>query len=156
MNEVKLIILQTASEAIKRDFGKRGTPGSAGIDVMANIKEPITLIPGGAAVMIPTGIKMWIDDPNKMAIIAPRSGQGHKRGLIMGNTVAIIDSDYQGEWMVSAWSRPNGNDEPIVIQPDERIAQLIFVPIDHPVITIVDSFGEETKRGAGGFGSTGV
>ncbi len=128
------------------------TDGSAGIDLRAMISETATLWPGGAALLIPTGIAINIKDPGYAGILLPRSGLGHKNGVILGNSVGLIDSDYQGQIMVSLWNR---SDDIYRIRPGERIAQLVIVPVARPVFTIVDEF-YETKRGASGFGSTGV
>lgn len=150
---------------------EHATDGSAGFDVRAAISEPIRLHRGGRSQLIGTGFKIHINDPSLMAIIVPRSGNGHKRGLVLGNSVAIIDSDYQGEWFVSAWARPNRtqwtsttendfveNDTPeyVQINPGDRIAQIIFVPVIHPTFKIVDSLSASTSRGNGGFSSTGT
>lgn len=150
---------------------EHATDGSSGFDVRACIDEPIKLVRGGRSVLIPTGFKMHIGDPNITALIVPRSGNGHKRGLVMGNTVAVIDSDYQGEWFISAWARPNrATHEPtipkdfenddgahfITINPGDRIAQILFVPVIHPVFSVVDKLSTETDRGSGGFSSTGI
>ncbi len=159
-------------EMLRGDFYlEHATDGSAGFDVRAAIDEPIKLIRGGRSQLIPTGFKMHISDPNYMAIIVPRSGNGHKRGLVLGNSVAIIDSDYQGEWFVSAWARPNRtqwtstekNDfidgdtpEYVLVNPGDRIAQIIFVPIAHPTFVQVDKLTSSTERGEGGFSSTGT
>lgn len=159
-------------EMLRGDFYlEHATDGSAGFDVRAAIYEPIKLIRGGRSQLIPTGFKMHISDPNYMAIIVPRSGNGHKRGLVLGNSVAIIDSDYQGEWFVSAWARPNrtqwtstekndfiDNDTPeyVLVNPGDRIAQIIFVPIAHPKFVQVDKLSASTVRGEGGFSSTGT
>lgn len=140
------------------------TPGSAGIDLRAMVDEPVTIQPG-ACELIPTGIAIHIDDPAMAAMILPRSGLGHKHGLVLGNLVGLIDSDYQGELMVSAWNRQpvairgdierfadSGRD--YTIHPGDRIAQLVFVPVVRPAFEVVESF-EASERGAGGFGSTG-
>lgn len=128
------------------------TDGSAGVDLQANITESLHLKAGYSSVLIPTGISIYIKDPNYAAMILPRSGMGHKHGLVLGNLVGLIDSDYQGELMISAWNRNKSND--IIIQPGARIAQLIIVPVMRPEWQVVDSF-EETERADGGFGSTG-
>lgn len=143
------------------------TGGSAGIDLRANIDAPVAISPQAPAVLIPTGIRLDMSDhPEMCAVILPRSGLGHERGLVLGNGTGLIDSDYQGEVFVSAWNRnppsfkigmgayTNG---PIVIEPGERIAQLVFLPVLTPdvVFHTVESF-DATERGAGGFGSTGV
>jgi dUTP pyrophosphatase len=150
---------------------EHATDGSSGFDVRACIDEPIKLVRGGRSVLIPTGFKMHIGNPNITALIVPRSGNGHKRGLVMGNTIAVIDSDYQGEWFISAWARPNrATHEPtnpkdfenedgahfITINPGDRIAQILFVPVIHPVFSVVDKLSTETERGSGGFSSTGI
>lgn len=133
-----------------------GTPGSAGIDLRACIDAPIILERGGESVLIPTGIAVHIKDPNYAAFILPRSGLGNKEGLVLGNLVGLIDSDYQGELFVSAWARPHGSKPAPIIKHGDRIAQLIFQPIVHANFRWVSKFEEETQRGEGGFGSTGV
>lgn len=126
------------------------TSGSAGVDLYACIEEPITLEPNKCT-LIPSGISVFIENPRFCGIIAPRSGLGHKKGLVLGNLVGIIDSDYQGEIKVSLWNR---SESPQTIKPLERIAQLLFIPVATPSFQIVESM-EETERGCGGFGSTG-
>lgn len=128
-----------------------GTPGSAGLDLRACIDTPLTLEPGQAQ-LVPTGLAMYLRDPNYCATILPRSGLGHKKGLVLGNLVGLIDSDYQGPLMVSAWNR---SQTPVVIEPMERIAQLVILPIAHAEFTVVDEFAP-SDRGTGGFGSTGT
>ena len=126
------------------------TPGSAGLDLRACIEAPVTLEPGGAA-LIPTGIAIHIGDPGLAAMLLPRSGLGHKHGIVLGNLVGLIDSDYQGPLMVSCWNRGR---ERFVVQPLERIAQMVIVPVVQAHFRRVDAF-ETSARGAGGFGSTG-
>lgn len=126
------------------------TSGSAGIDLRACLDESLTLAPGGAE-LLPTGMAIHIGDPGLAAMILPRSGLGHKHGIVLGNLVGLIDSDYQGQVMVSCWNR--GND-PFTVEPGERIAQMILVPVVQAHMEIVDEF-EESERGMGGFGSTG-
>ena len=126
------------------------TPGSAGLDLRACLDAAITLAPGQTT-LIPTGLAIHIADPGLAAIILPRSGLGHKHGIVLGNLVGLIDSDYQGQLMVSCWNR--GQTE-FTIQPFERIAQLVIVPVVQATFRRVDSFDAST-RGAGGFGSTG-
>lgn len=126
------------------------TPGSAGMDLRACIEAPITLQPGDAA-LITTGIAIYIRDPGLAAMILPRSGLGHKHGLVLGNLVGLIDSDYQGELMISCWNR--GNSE-FTINNGDRIAQLIVVPVVQASFNIVEEF-DSTERGTGGFGSSG-
>jgi len=126
------------------------TDGAAGLDLRAMLDAPLTLTPG-ATHLIKTGLAMHIADPGLAAVILPRSGLGHKHGIVLGNLVGLIDSDYQGELMVSCWNR--GQDA-FTIQPGERLAQLVLVPVVRATFDIVDSF-DASERGAGGFGHTG-
>ncbi len=126
------------------------TPGSAGLDLRACLDEPLVLQPGQTA-LIPTGLAMHIADPGLAALILPRSGLGHKHGIVLGNLVGLIDSDYQGQLMVSCWNRGH---EPFTVQPFERIAQMVIVPVVQARFRRVEEFGTST-RGEGGFGSTG-
>lgn len=126
------------------------TPGSAGMDLRACIDGPLQLAPGQTS-LLPTGIAIHIADAGLAAVILPRSGLGHKHGIVLGNLVGLIDSDYQGQLMVSCWNR---GQEPFTIQPGDRIAQLVLVPVVQAEFAIVDSF-DESERGAGGFGSSG-
>lgn len=126
------------------------TEGSAGLDLRAMLPQPLQLNPGETQ-LIPIGMAIHIGDPELAAMILPRSGLGHKHGIVLGNLVGLIDSDYQGELMVSCWNR--GNDH-FTIQPGERIAQLILVPVVHADFEIVNDF-IATKRGEGGFGHSG-
>ncbi|HEX5311639.1 dUTP diphosphatase [Aquabacterium sp.] len=126
------------------------TPGSAGLDLRACLDEPLVLEPGQAQ-LIPTGLSMHLGDPGLAAMILPRSGLGHKHGIVLGNLVGLIDSDYQGPLMVSCWNRGNAA---FTVQPMERIAQLVIVPVVQATFRQVDSF-EASERGEGGFGSTG-
>ncbi len=126
------------------------TPGSAGLDLRACLDADIQLAPG-ETVLIPTGLAIFIGDANLCATILPRSGLGHKHGIVLGNLVGLIDSDYQGPLMVSMWNR--GNDS-FTIQPGDRIAQLVFMPVVQAEFNLVDSF-EQTARGEGGFGHSG-
>ncbi|MBI2732847.1 MAG: dUTP diphosphatase [Aquabacterium sp.] len=126
------------------------TPGSAGLDLRACLDAPLVLEPGQAQ-FIPTGLAMHLGDPGLAAMILPRSGLGHKHGIVLGNLVGLIDSDYQGPLMVSCWNR---SDTVFTIQPMERIAQLVIVPVVQAQFRQVDSF-ETSHRGEGGFGSTG-
>jgi dUTP pyrophosphatase len=127
------------------------TPGSAGLDLRACLDEPLTLQPGQTE-LIPTGIAIHIADPGLAAMILPRSGLGHKHGIVLGNLVGLIDSDYQGPLMVSCWNRGQAA---YTVQPLERIAQLVIVPVVQAQFRVVESF-EASQRGAGGFGSTGA
>ena len=126
------------------------TPGSAGLDLRACLDAPITLEPGQTT-LIPTGLAIHIADAGLAALILPRSGLGHKHGIVLGNLVGLIDSDYQGQLMVSCWNRGQTT---FVINPMERIAQLVLVPVVQAAFRRVDEFGE-SERGEGGFGSTG-
>ncbi len=127
------------------------TPGSAGLDLRACLNEPLTLAPN-AWQLVPTGMAIHLADPGYAALILPRSGLGHKHGIVLGNLVGLIDSDYQGQLMVSAWNR---SDLAFTIEPMERIAQLVIVPVVQAQFNRVDEFDAVTARGAGGYGSTG-
>ncbi len=126
------------------------TPGSAGLDLRACLDAPLLLAPGQAQ-LIPTGLSIHIGDPGLAAMLLPRSGLGHKRGIVLGNLVGLIDSDYQGPLMVSCWNRGS---VPFTIEPMERIAQMVIVPVVQAAFRRVDAF-ESSARGEGGFGSTG-
>lgn len=132
------------------------TDQSAGIDLHACIDAPLTLEPQAPAVLIPSGIAVLMNDPNMVAFLLARSGLGHKKGLVLGQAVGTIDADYANQIFISAWLRTPPGSEPLTIQPGDRIAQLVFLPILRPEFTLVDSFSAETARGLGGFGSTGV
>ena len=126
------------------------TPGSAGLDLRACVPQALVLQPGQCE-LIPTGIAIHIGDPNLAAVILPRSGLGHKHGVVLGNLVGLIDSDYQGPLMVSCWNRGT---QPFTLEPLERLAQLVIVPVMQARFDLVESF-EASNRGSGGFGSTG-
>ena len=126
------------------------TAGSAGLDLRACLDKPVTLEPGRAE-LLPTGLAIYVEDPGLAAVILPRSGLGHKHGIVLGNLVGLIDSDYQGQLMVSCWNRGR---EPYTVQPGERIAQLVIVPVVQVDLEVVEDFAA-TSRGAGGFGSSG-
>lgn len=131
------------------------SPMAAAVDLHACIDAPLDIAPGTPAQLVPAGFAMHIADPALMAVIAPRSGLGHKRGLVLGNAIGVIDADYTGQVMVSVWNR-NGPGTPAVrIEPGERIAQMMFVPIVRAEFRVVPQFSASTQRGAGGFGSTG-
>ena len=127
------------------------TPGSAGLDLRACLAEPLTLAPG-ACELVGTGLAIHLADPGFAALILPRSGLGHKHGIVLGNLVGLIDSDYQGELKISAWNR---SQSAFVIQPMERLAQLVVVPVVQAQFNLVDAFAP-TERGEGGYGSTGT
>ncbi|MBR9812275.1 dUTP diphosphatase [bacterium] len=126
------------------------TPGSAGMDLRACLDTPLALAPGDTQ-LIPTGIAIHMGDTGMAAVILPRSGLGHKHGIVLGNLVGLIDSDYQGQLMVSCWNRGQSS---FTIEPGERIAQLVFVPVLQPALVQVESF-DASERGEGGFGSSG-
>ena len=126
------------------------TDGAAGVDLRACL-DADTLLEPGQTLLIPTGLAIHMGDPGMAATILPRSGLGHKHGIVLGNLVGLIDSDYQGQVFVSCWNR---SDSAYTIQPGERIAQLVFVPVVRPTLRVVDSF-EQSRRGEGGFGHSG-
>ena len=126
------------------------TTGSAGLDLRACLDEPLTLQPGETA-LVPTGLAIHVGDPGYAALILPRSGLGHKHGIVLGNLVGLIDSDYQGQLMISTWNRGQTT---FTLHPMERLAQLVIVPVVQAEFNIVEDF-EQSERGAGGFGSTG-
>ena len=130
---------------------KYATEGSAGLDLLAFIDSPLSIRPGETH-LIPTGISIYLNDPRYAAMILPRSGLGHKQGIVLGNLVGLIDSDYQGELMISCWNRGQFS---FILKPYNKLAQLVIVPVVQAQFEIVDSF-EESVRGAGGFGSTGM
>ncbi|WP_186041295.1 dUTP diphosphatase [Burkholderia gladioli] len=138
-------------DARMRDYlPNYATPGSAGLDLRACLDAPITLKPGDTA-LVPTGLAIHMADPGYAALILPRSGLGHKHGIVLGNLVGLIDSDYQGQLMVSTWNRGQGE---FVLNPFERLAQLVIVPVVQASFNIVEDFAQ-SERGEGGFGSTG-
>jgi len=143
--QVKII-----DERMRTQLPQYATHGSAGLDLRACLNEPIDIAPG-QTVLVPTGIAIFISDPNYCAMILPRSGLGHKHGIVLGNLVGLIDSDYQGQLMVSTWNRGSNN---FRLEPMERLAQLVIVPVLQIEWAIVDEF-ESSARGDGGFGSTG-
>jgi len=128
---------------------------AAGIDLHACIDAPLSLAAQSPAQLISAGIALHIGDASVTALIVPRSGLGHRHGLVVGNLVGVIDADYTGPIMVSAWNRSAAGSAPVVINPGDRIAQMLFVPVLRPVFEVVDAFATVTARGAGGFGSTG-
>ena len=137
-------------ERMRDQMPSYGTPGSAGLDLRACIDAAIEIAPG-QTVLVPTGLSIYVEDPRYAALILPRSGLGHKHGIVLGNLVGLIDSDYQGQLMVSTWNRSS---LPFILEPMERLAQLVIVPIQQVELKIVDEFAE-SSRGTGGFGSTG-
>ena len=145
------IDLKILDPRVSGNLPKIATPGSAGADLRALLDEPLVLAPGEAK-LVHTGIAIHVADPHYAAVILPRSGLGHKKGIVLGNLVGLIDSDYQGELMVSLWNRSG---EPCTIEPMERVAQLVIIPVVQPEFNVVESF-EDSERGAGGFGSSGT
>ena len=131
------------------------TEMAAGIDLHACIDTPLTLQPQAPAVLIPSGIALLMNDPYMAAVLLARSGLGHKKGLILGQSVGLIDADYADQIYISAWLRTPPGSAPLVIEPGDRVAQLVFVPILRPALRVVEAFSSETGRGLGGFGSTG-
>ena len=149
MADIQLKILNSmVGDSI--ELPKYATDGSAGLDLRACLKEPLTVEPGQTH-LIPTGLAIYIGDPGLAATILPRSGLGHKHGIVLGNLVGLIDSDYQGELMVSCWNRGHST---YTVQPGERIAQLVILPVVQAQFTVVQEF-ESSARGAGGFGHSG-
>ena len=144
------IALKILDERIRPHLPKYATPGSAGLDLRACIDSALTLVPGQVE-LVPTGLAVHLDDPGLAAMILPRSGLGHKHGIVLGNLVGLIDSDYQGQLMVSCWNR---GAVAYALQPLERLAQLVIVPVVQAVFDVVAEF-ETSERAHGGFGSTG-
>jgi dUTP pyrophosphatase len=144
------IDLRVLDERIRAHLPAYATPGSAGMDLRACIGAPLTIAPG-CTELVPTGIAIHIDDPGLAAVILPRSGLGHKHGIVLGNLVGLIDSDYQGPLMVSCWNRGR---EPFTLHPLDRLAQLVIVPVAQVAFRVVDDF-TTSHRAEGGFGSTG-
>ena len=144
------IAVKVLDERMATSLPAYATPGSAGLDLRACLDAPLELAPGQAA-LIPTGLSIHIGDPGLAAMLLPRSGLGHKHGIVLGNLVGLIDSDYQGPLMVSCWNRGSAA---FTVQPMERIAQMVIVPVVQARFERVDSF-EDSARGSGGFGSTG-
>ena len=147
---MKTIELKILDARMRDQLPNYATPGSAGLDVRACIEAPLTIEPGSTH-LIPTGLAIHIADPSYAAMILPRSGLGHKHAIVLGNLVGLIDSDYQGELMVSTWNR---GATAFALNPMERLAQLVIVPVMQVGFRIVESF-EQSDRGEGGFGSTG-
>ena len=145
-----VIAIKILNERIRPHLPAYATAGSAGLDLRACLNAPLTLVPG-ATELIPTGIAIHIADPGYAALILPRSGLGHKHGIVLGNLVGLIDSDYQGELLVSCWNRGNAE---FTLQPLDRLAQLVIVPVVQAAFEVVADF-ETSQRGAGGFGSSG-
>jgi dUTP pyrophosphatase len=150
---MKKIQVKILDDRLGKEFPlpHHATQGSAGMDLCACIDDGVIINPG-ECLLVPAGFAMHIEDPAVAAILLPRSGLGHKKGIVLGNLVGLIDSDYQGQVFISVWNR--GND-PVEVTPGDRIAQLVFVPVIQAELEVVEGFDEST-RGAGGFGHTGV
>ena len=146
-----LIELKILDQRIRANLPIYATPGAAGLDLRACVEASVTIAPGDTH-LVSTGIAIHIADPGYAAVILPRSGLGHKHGIVLGNLVGLIDSDYQGPLMVSCWNRAR---EPYTIEPLDRVAQLVIVPVARAQFQVVESF-EASSRAAGGFGSTGA
>jgi dUTP pyrophosphatase len=148
----KMIQLKVLDERLGQsiELPAYATSGSAGLDLRACVSAPIQIAPG-ETVLLPTGLSIYIADPNIAATILPRSGLGHKHGIVLGNLVGLIDSDYQGELKISCWNR---SDDHFTVNVGDRIAQLVFLPIIQAEFSVVEDF-EQTNRGEGGFGHTG-
>ena len=146
LSEVKIVILDSKLKEIP----SFSTKGSAGLDLRASIETKL-IIKAGQTILIPTGVSIYIENQSYAGLILPRSGLGHKHGIVLGNLVGLIDSDYQGQLFVSCWNRSNTNYE---VEPYERIAQLLFITVEQPKFKIVDNFAE-SSRGTSGFGSSG-
>ena len=144
------IALRVLDERARAHLPSYATAGAAGLDLRACIDAPVTLLPGKTE-LLPTGLAIHIGDPGYAALILPRSGLGHKHGIVLGNLVGLIDSDYQGQLMVSCWNRGQTT---FTVEPFERIAQLVVVPVAHAEFEVVDDFAA-SERGGAGFGSTG-
>lgn len=147
---MKKIDVRILDERLRGQLPQYATTGSAGLDLRACLDAPLTLLQGQAE-LVPSGIAIHLADPGLAAIVLPRSGLGHKHGIVLGNLVGLIDSDYQGQIFVSAWNRGNA---PFTINPMERLAQLVVVPVVQIGFNVVAEFGA-SPRGVGGFGSTG-
>lgn len=150
MSTMKTLDVKILDPRMKEQLPSYATSGSAGLDLRACIEAPLVIEPGTTH-LIPTGLAIHIGDPRYAAMILPRSGLGHKHGIVLGNLVGLIDADYQGQLMVSTWNR---GDTQFVLNPMERLAQLVIVPVLQVELNVVDEF-TSSERGAGGFGSTG-
>lgn len=146
-----MVDLQILDQRLHEHMPRYATAGSAGLDLRACIDAPLVIAPGQTQ-LISTGMAVHLADPAYAALILPRSGLGHKHGIVLGNLVGLIDSDYQGPLMVSAWNRSSA---PFTLEPLERLAQLVIVPVVQAQFRVVEHFQAHTERGAGGYGSTG-
>jgi dUTP pyrophosphatase len=138
-------------------FPHYGSSLAAGLDLHACVDEPLKILPQAPAILIPSGIAFRIGDPEWCGLVLPRSGLGHRQGLVLGNAVGLIDADYEGPLLISVWNRnPSESGEPIHIDPGDRIAQLVFTRIARAEFSVVEAFSDSGERQSGGFGSTGV
>jgi len=147
---LKTLDVKLLDPRLRDSLPQYATAGAAGLDLRACVERPLTLAPG-AAELVPSGIAIHLADPGLAAVVVPRSGLGHKHGIVLGNLVGLIDSDYQGQVMVSVWNRSGAS---FTINPMDRIAQLVVVPVVQVKLNVVEEFAQ-SERGAGGFGSTG-
>ena len=147
-----IVDLKILDPRMQAQLPQYATPGSAGLDLRACLDAPLTLEPN-AWQLVPTGLAIHLRDPGYAAMILPRSGLGHKHGIVLGNLVGLIYSDYQGQLMVIAW---NLSSQPFVLEPMERLAQMVIVPVVQASFQVVEDFGDVSERGAGGYGSTGT
>jgi len=147
---LKTLDVKVLDPRLRGSLPQYATAGAAGLDLRACVEQPLTLAPG-AAELVPSGIAIHLADPGLAAVVVPRSGLGHKHGIVLGNLVGLIDSDYQGQVMVSVWNRSGAA---FTINPMDRIAQLVVVPVVQVKLNVVEEFAQ-SGRGAGGFGSTG-
>lgn len=151
--KVKVLDQRLVDENVGWGLPSYGTDGSAGLDLRACIEEPLVLEPNSKSTLVSSGLSIYLEDPNYVGLIYPRSGLGHKQGIVLGNLTGVIDSDYQGPLMISVWNR---SQEPVTINPGDRIAQYVVVPVQRIELQVVDSFDSESERGSGGFGHTGT
>jgi dUTP pyrophosphatase len=149
---LKTVDLKILDDRLKDQLPSYATPGAAGLDLRACVDQALEIEPG-QTVLVPTGLSIHLADPGYAAMILPRSGLGHKHGIVLGNLVGLIDSDYQGPLMVSTWNR---GQQVFTLEPMERLAQLVIVPVVQAALRVVDEFESDSDRGAGGFGSTGT
>ena len=149
---MKTVDIKILDDRIKDQLPSYATPGAAGLDLRACVDQALEIEPG-QTVLVPTGLSIHLADPGYAAMILPRSGLGHKHGIVLGNLVGLIDSDYQGPLMVSTWNR---SQQVFTLEPMERLAQLVIVPVVQAAFRVVDEFESDSDRGAGGFGSTGT
>lgn len=151
--KVKVLDQRLVDENVGWGLPSYGTDGSAGLDLRACIEEPLVLEPNSKSTLVSSGLSVYLEDPNYVGLIYPRSGLGHKQGIVLGNLTGVIDADYQGPLMISVWNR---SQEPVTINPGDRIAQYVVVPVQRIELQVVDSFDSESERGSGGFGHTGT